>query len=45
MSAGLDLNSCGQMKAPVHTARKEAKQGIQELVVFWLALEMLLFSC
>lgn len=42
---GLDPNSCGQMKAAAHTARKEAKRDVLELVVFWLALEMLLFSC
>lgn len=45
MSAGLDLNSCGQMKAAAHPARKEVKQDVLELVIFWLALEKLLFSC
>lgn len=44
MSTGLDLNPCGQMKAAAHPARK-VKQDILELVIFWFALEMLLFSC
>lgn len=33
------------MKAAAHPSRKEAKPDVLELVVFWLALEMLLFSC
>lgn len=33
------------MKAAVHPAKKEVKQDVLELVIFWLALEMLFFSC